>query len=380
MSDAVLGSAFDVAVVRMVTSEHRRGPSYSAEVQKAALQAKVAGCAALALATIAFARPISRILFHQESAATLLLLSVLALLALLVLRSLQTAFQVSGRFVLYGLTDILHSAAKFGGIGLLLAFGTVQPVRVLLLYAMGPLAVAATLLLTAGRSILQASFQWGVCREVLGLAKWYFGAAAAGSTTSRMDILLVSAVAGTAQAGVYSSAQTVVLPLQLLGMYMGVVLAPRIIPLWESGRLASIYWPAQGALAGISILIYALAFLTTGWAVATLLPATFAGAAAIILWLLPSALAAFVNFPWTVSFLMFAHPRLLLLFDLCALPVLFLIYRFCISSYGPMGAAAVTSAFALLKTAAFHIVAGWTLKKRTGPAVSGTTAAPNMAV
>jgi O-antigen/teichoic acid export membrane protein len=363
LGDAVVGSALDVAVVRLATSVRDVGSDRSLEVQKTAMVAKLLGFVLLALPVGIWARRLSAVLFHQDSDPRLLMLSACALFGLLALRSIQTYFQIAGRFLLFGVADSLHSVARFGGTGALLALGVATPANVLMLYALGPPVVVLALLPTAARDLLAARFSNRALRELTNILRWYLGAAAAGSVNSRMDIMFVSALAGTAQAGIFSAAQVFVIPFQLIGMYLGVVLAPRIMPLWEKGLLGPLFFRFQAWAGAASIATFAIAFLAAGKLTAVLLPHRFASASGIVLLLLPSSLMALMNFPWTVTFLMFTHPRLLFLAEICAVPILVIAYRLSIASYGAAGAAAVTSGFALAKTALYHIVASWTLRR-----------------
>jgi O-antigen/teichoic acid export membrane protein len=365
LSDAVLGSALDVAVLKLATSRAGRDPLASLAIQKAALIGKTLGCAALATPIILFASPISMMLFHKESDVRLLLLSLIGLFALLILRSVQTFFQVLGRFTMYGAADILHSLAKYGGVGVLLALGQATPLTVLLFYAFGPLAVGLALLLTSSREIVSSTFSWRALSELWSAVKWYLGSAAAASTNTRMDILFLSALAGTAEAGRFSAAQVLIMPVQLIGMYLGVVFAPRIMPLWEQGRLSPIYHRFQFWTIVASLAIYGLAVLSASKASAILLPSSYRGSPALLLLLLPAALTALINFPWTVSLLMFAHPRTLLVLELTALPILVILYRIFAASHGAFGVAAVTSGFAIVKTMIYQTLASRAI--RLGP-------------
>jgi O-antigen/teichoic acid export membrane protein len=365
LGDAVLGSALDVAVLKLATSVGAGGPLKALLVQKAALVGKTVGCFALAIPVIAFAHPLSVMLFHQDSDPRLLLLSLSSLFGLLILRSVQTYFQVSGRFSLYGEADILHSIARYGGIGILLWLGLAKPLNILGVYALSPILVGIGLLLTAARSMLTTPFSWHVLRGLGSTAKWYLGTAAAASTNTRIDILILSALAGTMQAGFFSAAQVFVMPMQLIGMYLAIVFAPRILPLWEQGHLSPIYHKFQAWTVLGSLLIFVLALLFAGKGAAMLLPPSYRGSSTLMLWLLPSALTALINFPWTVSFLMFTHPRFLLVLEVSALPVLLLFYRMFVTSHGALGAAAVTSGFALVKTAIYQIVASRTIRRRS---------------
>lgn len=365
LSDAVLGSAFDVAVLKLATSAAGAGSAHSLRIQKAALVAKVLGCAALALPVLIFGRPLSILLFHNAADIRLLALSVISLFGLLILRSVQTCFQVAGRFPWYGAADLFHCLVKYGGVGALLGLGMTTPLSVLLIYACGPLAVAAVLLFAATKQIVLARFSWQILRQLCSAAKWYVGSAAAASTNTRMDILLLSAVAGTLQAGLFSAAQVLILPVQMVGMYLGVVFAPQILPLWEQNRLSSPYHRFQAGIIAASLAIWVLAILFAERTSALLLPSSYRASTGIVLILLPAALTALVNFPWTVSFLMFAHPKFLLLFEIVALPVLAALYWHFGAVNGARGVAFVTSAFAILKTVVYQVLASRTM--RLGP-------------
>jgi O-antigen/teichoic acid export membrane protein len=150
-------------------------------------------------------------------------------------------------------------------------------------------------------------------------------------------------------------------------MYLGVVFAPRIMPLWEQARLSSIYNRFQTAALAASLVLFALAVLLADKIWAILLPSSYDGSATLALLLLPSALAALVNFPWTLSFLMFTHPRFLLMLEVCALPVLIILYRALIKSQGAIGAAAITGGVAVIKTVVYQALARHTLKRCPTP-------------
>jgi hypothetical protein len=60
---------------------------------------------------------------------------------------------------------------------------------------------------------------------------------------------------------------------------------------------------------------------------------------------------------------MFTHPRLLLVMEVCAFPVLLLLYRWLIGTHGATGAAVVTSGHALVKTAVYQILAARSVRR-----------------
>jgi hypothetical protein len=88
-----------------------------------------------------------------------------------------------------------------------------------------------------------------------------------------------------------------------------------------------------------------------------LLPKSFYAAAGVFLFLLPAALCSLLNFPWTISFLLFSRPRVLLAVDLVGLVPLALFYTWAARMAGALGVAAVTAGFALMKTAILQSLA-----------------------
>ena len=253
---------------------------------------------------------------------------------------------------------MFHSLLKFGGIGILLATHEATPTLVLIFYAMAPVVAAVLFLLTICRPVLHEPFRSKVLVNLYSLIKWYLAAITVGSITSRMDLFLVSTFSGSAQAGLFSAAQITISGFTLVGTYLGVVFAPRIIPLWRSGRLAAVYKQFQFGTVFLSILIYAVALFAVNPIITFLLPDSFAGTSHIILLLLPSALVALINNPWTVPLLLFSRPKFLVALDAIAFIILIILYRGCIQWQGAAGAATVTTGYALFKTVTLQVL-GW---------------------
>ncbi|WP_321474430.1 oligosaccharide flippase family protein [uncultured Paludibaculum sp.] len=363
LCDGILGAALDVAVVKLATlPDQGHGALHSLQVQKTAMSLKWLACAGLAAPSILLAQVISSTLFATPRHSPLISVVVLGVAGLLTLRSVQTHFQIGRRFVVYGAADMLHSTLKFGSIAALIWMGTATPARVLWCVAAAPALVTVCYLAGPARSLAVARFTRPAARELLEISKWYVGGAATGTMTSKMDILLVSSLAGSAQAGIYSAAQNLTIPFQLLGQYLSVVFTPRIMPLWKTGRLSKVYWLFQCGALLFCLAGFAAFFAGIGLLIPGVLPATYLPGVAAAKWLLPAALASILNFPWTVPFLMFTHPRFLFVMDAVALVALSAIYYFAIGDFGAVGAAAVTTGYALLKTGIFQSLAFRTMQ------------------
>jgi O-antigen/teichoic acid export membrane protein len=355
--DAVLGSALDMAVLRLAPLHEQRGERLqSLKVQNAALALKPVGVGLLAIPVFFSGGALSRALFHHDDGRGLLLLSLAGLLGLLLLRSLQLHYQVSNRFVAFGLADLSQNAIKFGGITLLLALAVTNPTWIVLFFALGPLTVALVGLgLT--RKLVRTRFDRSAWRELGTVLRWYVAATVMGSLTSRMDVFMVSAFSTIAEAGIFSVALAVAIVPQLIGTYMAVVYSPRIMPLWEEGRLGDIYRRFQLKLVPICIVGYFCFAAGIQLFGNLLLPDSFVGAVGVMLLLFPASLCSLLNFPWTISLLLFLRPKFLLVLELVSFVVVIPAYAYSAARWGALGGAAVTVTVAGAKTILMQAVA-----------------------
>jgi O-antigen/teichoic acid export membrane protein len=172
-----------------------------------------------------------------------------------------------------------------------------------------------------------------------------------------MDVFFVSSLAGVKEAGVFAAAQLFALLPQLLGIYMAAVFSPKVLPMWRKGELGPVYRKYLWGLLALAVAGYAGALLLVGILGDRILPESYREAAPVILLLLPAGLSAFVAFPWTIPFLLYARPKLLLFADCLSLPLLIFAYSLAIPRFGIRGAALVTSAFGLLRTGFYLLLA-----------------------
>jgi O-antigen/teichoic acid export membrane protein len=352
-SDAILGPSIDLGVLRSASACWDRDVVRSLKIQKAGLVLKVALLVAIGILFSVDGRQIGRWLFQREDAGPMLVLSAVGVLGLGLLRSVQMHFQIERRFAAFGISDLLQNFIKFGGMALALRIKP-APVLVLGLYVVGPLSVAAGMMIIYAGSLSGARFEWAEARELWREIRMYAATTAVGSTVAKMDVFFVSMLGGASQAGIFSAANTFALIPQLLGMYISIVLTPRIMPLWNAGRLATIYKRSQIWLGALCILTLLGGQAAFPYIARLFLPASFSQSIGVFLLLFPAALCSLLNFPWTVSFLLFFRPRTLLAMDFAGLVVLPFLYALAIRYSGATGAAVVTSGFILLKTAAMQ--------------------------
>ena len=358
LCDAFLGSAIDLGILRLCPSYTASGnPLRSLQIQQAGLVLKPLAIGTLMIPTFLAVGPISSLLFQSRDQANLVLLTMLALLGVLLLRSVQTYFQVEQRFNWYGGADLAHNILRYGFVAIALFTGFATPTVLLATYAVAPIVVSVFLLVFAARGLLRTRINLDAFKELCRVLSWFIPTALVGGLTTRMDVFFVSSVAGVAEAGIFTAAQAIVMPAQMLGAYLAVVFGPRIMPQFENGTLGAFYRRFQGGIVIASAASYAVALVGITWVAPILFPPAFQRSASVLAILLPAALAAFINFPLTVSLLLFLKPKLVLAIDAVAVPILCLAYSWAIPRYGALGAAGVTTSYALVKTVLLQVTA-----------------------
>ena len=375
LADAIVGSAIDLGVMRLAPMHRLTDPERSLSIEKSAFYIKLCMVGALSIMLGLWAGPLGRIVFHRSGDANLIWIACGGAMSMLMLRSALAHLQVSRRFGLYGLFDLIHAVLKFGGIAVLLVLfpGHVSPGSLLTFFMIGPVAVFLVFLATEGRVFFRRfACQRQAAVELLGFVKWFLLTFAVTSTVARLDVFLITFLTDIHEVGIFSGGYIFTLIPELLGSYMAVVLSPRVMPYLREGRFCSFFQKFQSACIVGAIGIYIAALCMMGWIGQYLLPEDFARSSHIILILLPGALAAMITFPLTISFLMFVRPNFLLKLEIATLPFMAVAYGWAIPTHGAVGAAMVTSGFRVFKAAVSQRVA-WKLARQArdeGPSCS----------
>jgi hypothetical protein len=85
---------------------------------------------------------------------------------------------------------------------------------------------------------------------------------------------------------------------------------------------------------------------------------------------LPAGLCSFLNFPWTIPFLLYLRPKLLLVMDCIALIILVPLYIEIARRAGAVGVAALTSAAMVVRTT-IHQWLAWRMVGRRSTTTNG---------
>jgi O-antigen/teichoic acid export membrane protein len=350
LCDSIFGSAIDMSIFRIAPLYRDQNPLAALQIQKAGLMIKPLGALVAIVPIILFGSRLSQALFQTPDAAPLLYITLAALLGSLLIRSTQVHFQIERRFRIYGLTDLLDTFLCFGTITALLLAGIRSPIKLLAVYAIVPITVSAIILGTFARKMALVQVTPEATRVLLRTLKWFLITVIVGSLLSRMDLFFVSAFAGVQEAGIYSAAQIFALLPALMGLYISAVFSPRVMPLWQQGKLRPIYMRYQVGLLVLALLIYLVSLFLLPRVTSHILPASFRRSNAVILALLPAGLCSFLSFPWTIPFLLYLRPRLLVVIDCIALGILAPLYIQIARHAGALGVAALTSGAMAVRT------------------------------
>jgi O-antigen/teichoic acid export membrane protein len=368
LMDAVAGSALDMGTLKLASASYAESPATSREIQLQAIYFKLLIMLGALLAINLFGKQLWTAVTHHTLDARLLYLSWAAALGLLLIRSVQVQLQVEEKFLYYGLLDLLHLSLRFGGIAILLLLGRAIPADVLFCYAAAPLIVVTLWAAFWSRDIIRSPrVRPGLIAEIFHCVKWFLLTFSLSSFISRMDLILLSRWSNLHEAGIFSAAQIIAYIPQMVGFYWSVVFAPKIMPQLAAGKFNHFFRTTQTWI--LVLTAAALVAFIPLWKLLAhfVLPPKYIASSAVILALMPGALAGMATFPLTLAFLMFIKPRFLFFMDCASLVFLIALYWFAIHRYGALGAAWTTT-FAAISRATLAQIVAWRLAAKTSPA------------
>ena len=359
LTDGILGSAFDMGVVRLVPTLRADEPDKARNMESAALFLKAAIAAAISLLLLPFATPLAETVFGLPNAGQLIYLSCAAAIALLALRSVQVHLQITQRFAAYGAFDLLASLLRLGGVVLVASLFDPNPAYLLVVLAIAPAVAFATGIATVGQGLLRVEPGFvAVSAELMVFVKWTLVTFCVTTVAAKIDLLLLTAWSTMESVGIFSAGQLLTMIPELLGMYLAVVVSPKIMPAIKDGTFPGMFRRFQGIAVVVAVVALPLGFASLGVIREYFLPDEYRRSVTILAILLPGALLSMVNFPLVVPTLMFVRPSALFKIELTLLPPLIILYYLGINHYGAEGAAVVTTCGRTLK-ALVQTIAAW---------------------
>ncbi len=357
LTDAIIGSAIDMGVLRLSPLYRSTNHIRSINIEKAALSFKLFLSLLVFSIVIFYANAINLFLFDSVKYMDAFFITFVAAIFVLMFRSVLVHLQVDEKFLMYGKLDFIHIAIKYGGIASLILLSKVTPENILLFFVFGP-GVAFVIGLALNHKQLLGSFagQLSVFGELFGYIKWYLITFMIAAAISRMDIFLLTGLRNLTDVGIFAGGYVYAMIPELFGIYLAIIISPKIMPLYVAGdfflfykKIQSILWLT--AISGYLVLLFALQFIAP-----LLLPPSFMASMDVMLGLFMGTLASMAIFPATVSFIMFVKPRFILWLDLITFPILLLLYMKYIPEYGAVGAAWVGGISRLVKAVIVQIV------------------------
>lgn len=343
LTDAIIGSSVDMGVLRFASHGEPGEERVSVSFERTALQSKAIFALAAFVPVLMISPAVAAVLLHDSGRWAAVVLSFGAAMGLLLFRSALVHAQIQGRFRLYGVLELLHNAIKLAGAVILMLSGRASATTILALFVTSPLSAFGVAMWNFRRQGLWApSIDRERLRQLYSLAKWYALTGGLGNIVSRLDIVALTLFSTLQNTGLFSAAQVLASVPPLLGSYLSIVFAPKIMSLYQTGRFQAFYRRFQWILAGVAFPAMIITLVGLQTSLASLLPQKFALSAVLTMILAPGSFIAFTTVPLALSTVMFLRPRFLFQLDSMALPFLALAYYAAVREHGAVGAAAVS--------------------------------------
>jgi O-antigen/teichoic acid export membrane protein len=349
LADAVIGTPFDLAVIRRVQARVATDAAMAVAVERTAFWLKLGLTGVLAaLVAVTVGR----------AAGGLMPYVALAALSVMMLRSALLHLQLRQRFRAYGGIELAHLVFKNGPILALILTDAATPGRILLCLAVGPaLAAVAALPLMRGLRLARPPFM-AHFGAVGRLVFWYVPTLALGATLAQLDILMLGVMRPGAALGHYGAAAVAASLPGMLGMYLGVVLTPRVVSAAAAGTLRAPFLRIQAGLTVAALGLGGGAAALVASPLAARLPPEYAASLPVFATLLPGMLVAMTSSAMALPLVLVARKTFLLRLDMIVAPLALLAYWAVIPVWGIIGAAAVTLTVTLVRSLAV-LAAGW---------------------
>jgi O-antigen/teichoic acid export membrane protein len=359
LMDGILGAAVDLGVVRLTPVLKSNNPARGQAIQQIALYIKAAVIAILFLLLFFYAAAIRHYLFSDKGEIAWLYWTNAAILGVLLLRSVQTHYQVNGKFRAYGKLEIFHITIKFSAIYLMLAFGYANPGFIMAAFAAAPLCIVIFFFCISGRSYFcgRENISISLFRELFHYVKWFLVTNSISVVIVYLPAFALSQWAGMKEVGIYSAGQTLSSIFPMLGAYIAILVSPKIVQYCSEGRFYTFFRASQKLLISGTIVVYLFLLLGFDYIAQKLLPTSYSVSRHVFMILLPSALSWLVSTPLIINFILFVRPKFLLIVESVSFPILLLSYLVIVPSHGAIGAAWVTMIAGLVRSIILQLAA-----------------------
>lgn len=358
LADAVIGAPFDLAVIKL---SGEGGAAMPMAAARAALHAKLALIAGLTV----FAALMAVVVAPSAVQFELVAATSLAIVSMLVVRSVQVTLQVAGRFRDYAIVESLQLVLRVALVATVIAL--LPASAALMLAAIGAGGLAASLVAGLGlqRDLFSLGNRRGLPYPVLATsAGWYLGTTALGALIGRLDILTLGWLATPADIGLYTAGQVIASVAELAGSYLAIFLTPMLVASLRKGTTAALFRRMQPPLLALAFCGLVAAHFIWPIIGPMILPAPYQRSGEVALILMTGTFAAFATVPLALPLLLFRHRSALLAMDVVLFPIIALGYVLAIRADGEIGAAYVTAATMLLRSLLVQLAVSWSLLRQ----------------
>lgn len=272
--DGVLGTAFDLEVVRSATKDGV-SDSEKVETQRSAFHLKWISIAVLTSGFIVLDG-----LYQFETGSLPVLPALVAALGVLLARSVAVALQIDERFGLYSKVDGAQSILRLAGFALVALLGVVTAGTLLYAYAIVGLLIVFWGCLKQGLGPVVLRFPRNAsATRFFGSMSGMFFIIACGAATGRGDVLALSFFTDERTLAPYGVASQLTQLLSQLALYASVVTQPRIQGEWSRGRLGRLAAANAAAFLALSLVCWMAWYLgLVEWGIELVFGAEFLGA------------------------------------------------------------------------------------------------------
>ena len=358
LADAVIGAPFDLAVIKL---SGEGGAAMPMAAARAALHAKLALIAGLTVFAALLAVVVAPVALQFELVAA----TSLAIVSMLVVRSVQVTLQVAGRFRDYAIVESLQLVLRVALVAAVIALLPASAALALAAIGAGGLAASVAAGLGLQRDLFGLGNRRGLPYPALTIsAGWYLGTTALGALIGRLDILTLGWLATPADIGLYTAGQVIASVAELAGSYLAIFLTPMLVASLREGTTAALFRRMQPPLLALAVCGLVAAHFTWPIIGPMILPAAYQRSGEVALILMTGTFAAFATVPLALPLLLFRHRSALLAMDVVLFPIIALGYVLAIRADEEIGAAYVTAATMLLRSLLVQLAVSWSLLRQ----------------
>jgi O-antigen/teichoic acid export membrane protein len=352
LAQETCGYGLETAVVRRASPLWRRGDDQAAWALYTALlylKALVAG--SVVVMGIPIAWGVGTSLFREPLAVFAVSMGLIGALSTSLWRGSLAMFQSRQRFASHAMTQGSANVLKLSGVAVLLTLGALRLSHALALHVLCPAVVFAIVVVPiAGRLAAQRREVPEAARTVLHVGRWLVASSLLFAAHYRADVLMLSALAGSAVVGVYNAAFVLASTVDFATLSLDTVLLPRYSAVPPDARLHPIARRTAIRLLPLAAGVILLGLLARPIAL-FLFGEAYGSSSAVLQLLVPGVAATFLSQPFLVAFYARGKARSLVPLDALVLGLNLAANFLLIPRYGAQGAAVATSLARLVRAA-----------------------------